>query len=463
MFLFRMKSLCHGVDVCGELPSDVSIVKRTLRIAWPSIVESFLICFVGMIDTMMVGVLGAPAIAAVGLTTQPKFIGLAIFMSMNVAVSAVVAHRRGEKDSDRANRVLVQSLTIAIILAFMIGTICVLFANPIMKMAGAMEDTQGAAAQYFQIIMGGLIFNVISMTINAAQRGAGNTRIAMRTNMVSNIINVILNYLLITGKFGFPRLEIAGAAIATVIGSVVACAMSIASVLHKKQFISLRGVHRVRFDRETIRALWNIGSSTLAEQVFLRIGFLSYALIVAKLGTIEFASHQIGMNILSISFSLGDGLSVAAVALVGHSLGERRPDLAKIHARVCQRIGMIFSVLVAMVFILFGQDFFRLFTHEQTVLDYGAKIISLMVIMVFFQITQVVYSGCLRGSGDAKYTAFVSLVSVAIIRPGAGWLFCYPLGLGLVGAWIGLLIDQCMRCFLTWLRFRSGKWMSHKI
>ena len=87
----------------------------------------------------------------------------------------------------------------------------------------------------------------------------------------------------------------------------------------------------------------------------------------------------------------------------------------------------------------------------------------LMAVMVFFQIPQVVYSGCLRGSGDTKYTAFVSLVSVAIIRPVTGWLFCYPLGMGLIGAWIALLIDQFARCALTWIRFRGGKWMSHKV
>ncbi len=463
MIFFGMKQLTRHVEIKGELPSEASILKQTIQIAWPSIVESFLICLVGMIDTMMVGILGPVAIAAVGLTTQPKFIGLAIFMSLCVAISAIVAHRRGEKDAESARRVLVQSLVIVILLAVIISAVSVIFAEPIMRLAGAQDDTHADAALYFRIIMGGMLFNVISMTINAAQRGAGNTRIAMRTNMVSNAVNVVFNYLLIGGNFGFPRLGVMGAAIATVLGSIVACGMSIASVCKKDTFLSLRGFHHMSFDRATLWSLFNIGSSTLAEQVFLRIGFLMYAIIIAKLGTIEFATHQIGMNIMSLSFSLGDGLSTASVALVGRSLGERRPDLARIYARVCQRIGVIFSLIMAVLFTLLGRFMFALFTDDAQVLTYGVVLMRLMAVIVFFQIPQVIFSGCLRGSGDTKYTAFVSLVSVALVRPGMGWLFCYPLGLGLIGAWIGFLIDQIARCVLTWARFRGGKWMSHRV
>ncbi|MEG2570945.1 MAG: MATE family efflux transporter, partial [Clostridia bacterium] len=410
-----------------------------------------------------VGVLGPTAIAAVGLTNQPKFIGLALFLSMNVAISAIVARRRGENDPARARQTLMQSLIIAVVMSIIIGLICVFFANPIIRFAGANDDTIGMASSYFSIIMGGLILNVICMTINAAQRGAGNTKIALRTNIVSNVINVIFNYLLIGGNLGFPRLGTDGAAIATVLGSAAACIMGIISVMDRDSFVSLRHIKRVRFDRETIFALLNIGSSTLVEQVFLRVGFLVYAIIIASLGTTAFAAHQIGMNILTISFAIGDGLSVAAVALVGHSLGQKRRDLAKIFVRVCQRIGIILSIALAVIFVLLAKQLYTMFTTDAKVLEYGVKIMEIMAVIVFMQITQVVYSGALRGAGDTKYTAFVSLISVAIIRPGMGFLFCYPLGLGLTGAWIGLAIDQFARFILTWMRFRGGTWLTHKI
>ena len=453
-----------SAPVLGEIPSEKEILQRTLRIAWPSIVESFLVSLVGMIDTIMVSSLGSYAIAAVGLTTQPKFIGLAIFISLNVAVSAIVARRKGEREQESANRVLTQSIIITLALTIVISILCVVFADPIIRLSGSAEDTHEPARNYFMIIMGGMVFNTLSMVINAAQRGAGNTKIAMRTNLVSNGVNMVFNYLLIGGNLGFPRLGIEGAAIATVIGTVMACIMSIRSLFHADRFLSVWHMRKkIRFDRQTMGAIANIGSSTLAEQIFLRIGFLTYAILVANLGTTAFAAHQIGMNMMSISFSFGDGLSVAAVTLVGQSLGEKRQDMAKIYGSVCQRMGLVFAGILCLIFVFGGRWIFSWFSTETPILDYGQMIMSILSVVIFLQISQVIYSGCLRGAGDTRYTALVSLISVALIRPGAGWLFCYPLALGLFGAWIGLAFDQLMRFILTRIRFQQGKWTTLKI
>ncbi len=176
--------------------------------------------------------------------------------------------------------------------------------------------------------MAGLIFNSLSMTINAAQRGAGNTRISMRTNLTANLVNVVFNYLLIGGNLGFPRLGVAGAAVATVLGSAVSLGMAIASLLHRDRFLTVLEKEPWRFDGTVLKSLANISSSAFVEQVFMRIGFFIYAKIVASLGTTDFATHQICMNIMSLSFTFGDGLSVASAALVGQSLGAKRPDMA---------------------------------------------------------------------------------------------------------------------------------------
>lgn len=181
------------------------------QMAWPAVMESFFIALAGMVDSLMVSSIGAYAVAAVGLTTQPKFIGLCIFIAMNVSVSALVARRRGEKDRIGANQVLLMALIFTVVVGILISIAAVVFAEPIIRFCGANEDTQESAVLYFRIIMGGMIFNIISMAINASQRGAGNTKIAMRTNVTSNVVNMIGNYLLIQGHLGFPAMGIAGA------------------------------------------------------------------------------------------------------------------------------------------------------------------------------------------------------------------------------------------------------------
>ena len=172
-----------------------SYIKETFQMAWPSVLESFFVALAGMIDSLMVSTIGAYAVAAVGLTTQPKFIGLALFIAVNVAVSAIVARRKGQQDQYGANQTLMVALTFVVIMGVVVSLICVAFADPIIHLCGSGEDTHDSAVLYFQIIMGGMMFNIISLVINAAQRGVGNTKIAMRTNVTANLLNMIGNYL----------------------------------------------------------------------------------------------------------------------------------------------------------------------------------------------------------------------------------------------------------------------------
>ena len=206
-------------------------VKTAVAMAWPSIIESFFVAFAGLVDSFMVSSLGSYAVASVGLTTQPKFIGLSLFFAVNVAISALVARRYGENRRDLANKILYTAVIFIVAAAIVLSIVLVCSADYIISLCGSTAETHDGAVQYFRIIMGGMIFNCIQMGINAAQRGAGNTKITMRTNVTSNTINIIANYLLIGGNCGFPALGIRGAAIATVFGTVIACVMSIVSVL----------------------------------------------------------------------------------------------------------------------------------------------------------------------------------------------------------------------------------------
>ena len=306
---------------------------------------------------MMVSSIGAYAVAAVGLTTQPKFIGLALFIATNVSVSALVARRKGEMDAYGANETLLTALVFTAIAGTVVSAVCVYLADPIIRLCGSGADTHEGAVLYFRIIMGGMMFNIISLVINAAQRGSGNTRIAMTTNVTSNLLNIVGNYLLIGGHFGFPALGIKGAAIATVFGTVVACVMSIASLLRRDSFVNIRTMVRdkVRLSLRPVKAIAKLSSSVFLEQLLMRAGFMSTAVMTAKLGTEAFAAHQAAMNILSISFSFGDGMQVAAVALIGRSLGEKRPQLARLYGQICQRIGNVISLAVSVFFLLCGR------------------------------------------------------------------------------------------------------------
>lgn len=440
-------------------------IRITFNMAWPSIIESFFTAFAGLVDSLMVSSLGSYAVAAVGLTTQPKFIGLSLFFALNVAISALVARRRGEEKPEEANRILSTAIVFIVIAAILLSILFVTFASPIIRMCGSTPETHDSAVAYFRIIMGGMIFNCIQMGINSAQRGAGNTKITMRTNVTSNTINIIFNYLLINGHLGFPALGIHGAALATVLGTVVASVMSVLSILNPDGFISLPYIlqNKVWPAARSLHNLIHVGYSVFFEQLLMRIGFMTTAIMAAHQGTDAMAAHQVGMNIMGLSFSFGDGLQSAAVALIGRSLGANDEKMAKEFGSICRMFGGIISVCLAVLYFFGAWPMMGLFFQEEHIVAIGVGIMRVIIFVVAFQISQVVYMGCLRGAGDTLYTAIASTISVTFIRTIGSYLGGYVFGLGIVGIWLGVLADQISRFLFASTRFKKGKWTQIKI
>ena len=241
--------------------------------------------------------------------------------------------------------------------------------------------------------------------------------------------------------------------------------MSIASLFKRDGFISIFYMikKKVRLRASALTNIFHIGSNIFLEQLLLRIGFMSTAVMTAKLGTDVFAAHQVGMNVMSLSFSFGDGMQVAAVALIGRSLGEERPDMARLYGFICQRIGNTISLVLAVLYLLGGKAFFGLYFKEPHIVAMGVQIMRIIVIVVMLQISQVIYMGCLRGAGDVRFTTIASTFSVTFVRTISSYVLCYPLGLGMVGIWLGVVCDQLSRFILTRWRFRSGVWTKVKI
>lgn len=433
--------------------------------AWPAILESFFTAFAGLVDSLMVSSLGSYAVAAVGLTTQPKFLGLSLFVAANVSISALVARRKGEGKRQEANQIFSTFLIFILVMSVFMSILMVVLADPIIRLCGSEELTHDSAVLYFKIIMGGMIFNVIQMGINSAQRGAGNTRITMRTNLVSNTVNIIFNYLLIQGNFGFPKLGIRGAALATVLGTVVSSIMSVLSVWKKDNFVSIPLIlqEKIKPSLEALKNIIKVGYSVFAEQVLMRIGFMMTAIMAADQGTYAMAAHQVGMNIMGLSFSFGDGLQATAVALIGYSLGAKQPERAKEYGRTCRMIGGVISVFLAVTYFLGAGALMRLFFEEEEIVAIGIGIMRVIIFVVILQIAQVIYMGCLRGAGDTLYTAIASTISVTIVRTLGSYLFGYVLGLGILGIWMGVIADQLSRFIFANVRFRQGKWTEIKI
>lgn len=288
----------------------------------------------------------------------------------------------------------------------------------------------------------------------------------MRTNMVSNTINVFGNWVLIGGHLGFPALGVRGAALATVFGSLVASVMSILSIMGKDVFVSIPFMikSRIRPAWIALKNIVNIGYSIFFEQLLMRIGFMATALMAANQGTDAMAAHQVSMNLMGLAFSFGDGLQAAAVALIGRSLGEQKPDLAKSYGSTCRVMGLGVSILLGLVYFFGGEWLFGLFfPKEPHIVTICVHISYVIMVTILFQISQVIYMGCLRGAGDTKYTAKCSMLSVTLVRTVFSYVCCYIFHWGIIGIWMGILADQVSRYAFASVRFKQGKWVEIKI
>ncbi len=452
----------------------LSPLNRTvLGIAAPAVVELVLTSLTSLADTVMVGKLGAYAISAVGLTNQPRFVMLAVFVALNVGATALVARFRGQDDKASADIVTVQTILLTVGGAVLLTLPGVLFAEPMVRFMGAEEDTVKAGAEYFAILMIGFVPTALPIAISALLRGVGETKISLRYNLTANAVNIFFNYLLIYGKWGFPELGVAGAAIATVIGNVVACAMALYAIAGQR-FHRRRGrasdFIELKLNGETVRPHWpmlgrivRIGLPSAGEQFALRAGLLIYTKTISALGTDVFAAHQIVLTILNLSFVNGQAFGIAATSLTGQALGRNSGQEATNAAAACRRIGSITSTAMGVLMFLFRRELMALFTDNAAIIELGAAVIILAALVQPFQSSFQIYAGALRGAGDSLYPALSLAVGILVIRPLLAFILVRVVLWGLFGAWLALFLDQTIRFFLLLVRFKRGKWMESKV
>ena len=458
--LFSTDYMVEPDLIRGRLPSTSEAYVRCFSLAWPSALEQLLVAVMGAIGTAMVGGIGPEAISAVGITTQPRFLLMALVISLNVGVTAIIARRKGEGDMQAARNVLKQALLYSVAISAVMSAIGIIFARGLMVFSGANESYLGYATDYFKILMFGQFFGSVGLTLTSAQRGVGNTKISLYANVASILINVLFNYLLVNGIWIFPQLGVRGSAIATTLGNLFLFSVALFSVLRHDLEFTINDGQKVSFDKRTINGMVMVGSSALVEQLILRAGLFFYTIMCADLGTVPFATHQICSQIVNLSFSFANGFSAAGTSLVGFSLGEQRPDISMIYGKICQRYSLIIGIIMTLLFIVFRGSFIGIFSRDPEIIELGSQIMYVIASVSLVMNSQVVMAGCLRGAGDSKFVAWSALISMVVCRVALSYFLCITVGWGLFGAWLGFFADQLCRLVLNQVRFTKGKWTS---
>ena len=455
----------YGLDekATMKLPEGVrerNVYSDVIRIGWPAFMEFMLIQLTGMFDQIQVGTIGPFAISAVGLAGQPIFLLNTAFMSMNTGTMAMIARARGRNDRERAMKMLRQGLIITSCASVLVMILGFLFSKQLIMMMGSDDPVViDAANMYLRTRLMGMIPFGLTTTITSSLRGIGNSRISLYYNTTSNLVNIFFNWVLINGRLGFPRLEVRGAAIATVIGECVAFTIALFVIFNKKNYVYIK-FFKGAFKPDTlaIRDIVHIGIPAAIEQIVMRAGMILFTRVVTSLGTAAYATHTICMNIQAFTFMNGQAFAVSSTSLVGQSLGKRRYDMASAYSRRCQIVGFSIAAVFAVVFILFGRNLVGLYTTDQEIITAGAEILLMVAFLQPFQSSQFILAGSMRGAGDTRAVAYITGFTMLILRPSVAYILVNFFHLGLMGAWIALMADQGLRTFLVFMRYKSGKW-----
>jgi len=443
--------------------SIASLRKEIFHLAWPAIMEMVLHTAVWIFDTAMVGRLSAEALSAVGLGGQLAYTATFIFAAVGVGTAAMVARFTGAGEPEKGDHVVGQSFLAACVIGLLLGILNFYSAEIFFSIVMKDPKVASMGVNYMKIISIGVIFMIPTLVMNSALRGAGNTRLPMISALVANTINIVGDYVLIFGHFGFPRWGVNGAALATTLAQIFGAAITIGYVARTKSEVRLKIKEVMKLDLPTLKQLITLSIPASLEEFSYSGSRLISSMWIAHLGTLAFAANQVAVSAESMSFMPGYGFSVAASTLVGQNLGAKKEKNAEISAWEAVKFSVLLMGSVGLVFFLFPLWLLGFFTNLREVKDLAAACIK---IGAFEQPTIAVsttLSGALKGAGDTKGPFLVSLVSIWMIRLPLTFLVIFILGKSLEYVWIITVTQFFVEAVLISYRFWKGRWKDIRI
>lgn len=431
-----------------------------LQLAWPAIVGNLLYSLVGFIDIKIVGSLGASAVAAVTTGNRIFFVMQAVLMAVGAGTTAMVARAWGAEDRDEAERVTRASTLVGVAIGLLLSLPGLLFAR---EMAGIFRldgETLDLAATFIRWLS---VFNVsfaVSMMIGTALRAAGDTLTPLAIGAVTNVVNVVLLYGLVFGELGLPKMGVAGAAVANGVAFTVGAVISL--VLWLRGQLLLGVGHGKSVTRERVGQLMRIGYPAGLEQAAWQAGFIIFLWIVALYGTEPYAAYGIGVNILSFSFVVGFGFSIAGSTHVGQHLGAEDPEGAARSGWHAMRLSIIAMAVLGSLIIFFAHEIASFMIDDPEVIRYTVAFIYILGAVQPLMAIEFSLGGSLRGAGDTRFPLVTTLTGLIGVRAALAGLFAW-IGLDAIWIYAALIADYIVKATMLTLRFRSGRWKTIEV
>jgi putative MATE family efflux protein len=383
--------------------------------------------------------------------------------AMNIGVQSIVARRYGEGRKLRAGQVMDNGILIGLL----VGALCsggfAVLAGDLFYLATNDPVVAEAGRGYvFYRILSGLPF-LVMMAHRGFFNGIGLTRLDMKVAILSNVLNVFLNYLLIFGSWGFPRMECSGAALATTLANCVGMIYFICLALRPTRRQPYKYYRTRNIQGSVILGIVNLSVPSGTQVALTMLGFSVFSAIVARIGTIELAATNVVLTIMSLSFLPGAGIGVAAASLVSQKMGEGDPQGAADYGWESVRLGIVVMGSLGLVFISIPELILQVFTNDQAVIAAGILPLRIVGFVQAFDAAGMVLSQALQGAGLNRWVMFAEIVvNWGFFIPGT-IISTFVLGWGMIGALLVLSLYLMLFGIAVTFKFAAGSWKRVKV
>ena len=433
-------------------------VKSTLaRLAIPIFLEVLLVMMLGAVDTFMLSRHSDGSVAAVGLVNQIVMFCFLVFEVINLGTSVLCSQYIGAGLNEKVEKVVGVSLIVNLILGFAISAFLYLGDTIILGWMGLAPELMPDGSGYLRIVGAFAFFQALSMTLSAALRSADKAVYPMMVTLVINILNIVGNYSLIFGRFGFPALGVTGAAIST--ATCRGVAMVLLFIVVRKKLIPHFHAHNFSpFPWRELKKLMQIGLPSAGEQASYSSSQIVITYFINMLGVDALATRTYCVNMIMFVYLFCISIAQGGAICIGHYVGRGRTRAAFLLGKYVMKKSVGYTLCFSVLLALAGPYIFGVLTDNPTIVRLGCTILWIDVALEIGRPINIFATNALRAAGDVNYPFYVGLIVMWSVAVAGGYLAGVTAGLGLLGMWAAFTLDENIRGIVFVRRWWSLKW-----
>lgn len=442
---------------------DKDLRVQIFKTAAPAMIEMIMYMIIGLVDIAVVGRLGAAPLAAVGLGAEVFFSIILFLEALAIGSAILVAQAKGAGKMEDASEIAGHTFLLSILLGVVVAWLGVRFAPDVLTLFSVEADVYRQALDYLLIVFTVSPFALGLYMAHSVFRGLGRTDIPMIIALVVNVVNVIGDFVLVYGLWGFPRMEVAGAAIATSLAHVVGFILAVFFLFRGDFGLRVNLASVLRINLTTYRGILHLGIPSLIEQFFYTLANLVSMFLIVYVGTRAFAAHELAITVESVSFMPGFGIAIAATALVGHAVGAQDKQALQKAARGSMEFSLLFMSVFTLVFALLPYQIAAVFTNDRSIIALSGTLIRIAAIEQVGIALSSVIGGILKGAGDTRTPMMISTAFTWLYRLPLMYLFIRVWAFPISYVWLLFVSDWLLRALTFLVIYRRNNWLGRAL